>query len=320
MRVQPIRFLRHGGIAFGSIMAVAVGIVWLAGDAPAAQAQTSTNVSIIGNQFNPARITVAPGTRVTWTNNDGVAHNATSVMRGVFATTNLGSGVSSTITFSQTGTFEYECTIHPSMRGTVTVQSAAPQPTFVPVPTSTPVPSSSPSPEPSATPAPAPTAQPSASPSPSAMPTPSPSASPSPAASPTPSAGRFGPFATEWTRRGFSLRVEPDGTASASWRVYRWCADDPTPPCDALNGSEIVSGGMATLAFTEVDGTVVTGEALTSTDAKTLATQPDGGTVSLLVLTNGIAILTQGSNATVLCNAEFRNAPRAVQMAFPCGA
>lgn len=309
-----VTYVLRRGVALALAMAVVSGIVWLAGDSPAAQAQTSTNVSISGFQFNPARITVAPGTRVTWTNNDGVAHNATSVMRGVFATTNLGSGVSATITFSQIGTFEYECTIHPAMRGTVTVQSAAPQPTFVPVPT--PTPTIAPSPEPSATPTATPTALPSASPSPSAMPTPSASPSVTPAAS----AGRFGPFATEWTRRGFSLRVEPDGTASASWRVYRWCADDPTPPCDALNGGEIVAGGMATLAFTEVDGSVITGEVLTSADAKTLATQPDGGTVSLLVLTNGIAILTQGSNATVLCNAEFRNAPRAVQLAFPCGA
>jgi len=49
-------------------------------------------------------------------------------------------------------------------------------------------------------------------------------------------------FAGTWYRHGVGARVAESGDIEASYRTYRWCTDEP-PPCDRLNGSEIVSGG-----------------------------------------------------------------------------
>jgi plastocyanin len=64
-------------------------------------------------------------------------------------------------TFSQVGTFEYFCEVHPSMQATITVTegpASAPEPTAAPQPTATPSPTATP--EPTATATPAPTATP----------------------------------------------------------------------------------------------------------------------------------------------------------------
>jgi len=72
--------------------------------------------------FNPATITVAKGTTVTWTNNDGIAHTSTSD-NGVWNTGNMPPGSSKSFTFTTAGTFPYTCTYHAAMmKGTVIVQ------------------------------------------------------------------------------------------------------------------------------------------------------------------------------------------------------
>ncbi len=78
-------------------------------------------VAISNFTFNPLTITINNGTTVTWTNNDNVAHTVTSVT-GVFDSSSISPGSTWSYTFNQTGTFEYGCTIHPSIpHGTVTV-------------------------------------------------------------------------------------------------------------------------------------------------------------------------------------------------------
>jgi nitrite reductase (NO-forming) len=94
-------------------------------------------VSIIGNSYWPKVIQVAPGTRVTWTNEDvfgylggeysGV-HNAAamSAPEGVdpFASPLLAHGESWSHEFtSAEGTYEYHCQPHPYMRGQVIVKA-----------------------------------------------------------------------------------------------------------------------------------------------------------------------------------------------------
>jgi len=81
-------------------------------------------VAISGFSFSPGSVTVAVGDTVTWTNSDAQAHTATAD-DGSWDTGTLGNGASGTITFSSAGTFAYECSIHPEMTGTVTVQAAA---------------------------------------------------------------------------------------------------------------------------------------------------------------------------------------------------
>jgi hypothetical protein len=63
------------------------------------------------------------GDTITWTNQDTAPHTATA-SDGSFDTGNLSKGKSGSITFSKAGTFAYICSIHPSMKGTVTVADA----------------------------------------------------------------------------------------------------------------------------------------------------------------------------------------------------
>lgn len=88
--------------------------------------QSGTNTITIENfAFNPATLTVAPGTSVTWTNRDGVTHTITadSGSPAQFTSEQLANGSSFSFPFIKPGTYTYHCSIHPSMKGTVVVQS-----------------------------------------------------------------------------------------------------------------------------------------------------------------------------------------------------
>ena len=90
-------------------------------------------IEMVGNSFTPKRIEVAPGTTVTWINEDVFdmlegeltgKHDAVMVSGDGddhFATPLLDHAESYTHTFTEPGTYEYICSIHPYMRGTVTV-------------------------------------------------------------------------------------------------------------------------------------------------------------------------------------------------------
>ena len=66
-------------------------------------------------------ITVAPGSVVTVTNGDGVAHTLTAD-GGLFDTGSFAGGTNATFTApGQPGTYTFFCQIHPSMRGTLAV-------------------------------------------------------------------------------------------------------------------------------------------------------------------------------------------------------
>lgn len=76
--------------------------------------------------FSPQTVEIRVGDRVTWTNRDGVEHNATD---GSFDTGLLAEGESASIRFTAPGTYAFFCEPHPSMTGTVIVRSAAAPPT-----------------------------------------------------------------------------------------------------------------------------------------------------------------------------------------------
>ena len=87
-------------------------------------AQSGSAVTISNFDFSPGILTVAANTMVTWTNNDSVEHNVTedadSSAPG-FESQNLAQGQSYSYTFTKPGTYNYHCSIHPSMKGTVVV-------------------------------------------------------------------------------------------------------------------------------------------------------------------------------------------------------
>lgn len=79
------------------------------------------SVAISNFAFSPATLTVSVGTKVTWTNNDSVAHTVTAD-NGAFGSQDVGSGSTFSFTFTKAGTYTYHCAIHPYMTATITVQ------------------------------------------------------------------------------------------------------------------------------------------------------------------------------------------------------
>jgi plastocyanin len=81
-------------------------------------------IEIDNFNFGVASIEVAVGTTVTWTNRDDVPHTVVSSKR-VFKSPALDTDETFSYTFKEAGTFEYYCSMHPRMTGTIVVKSTA---------------------------------------------------------------------------------------------------------------------------------------------------------------------------------------------------
>ncbi|MFN2290989.1 MAG: plastocyanin/azurin family copper-binding protein [Anaerolineae bacterium] len=84
------------------------------------------DVTMINTSFKPKEITIQAGTTVVWTNEDPLPHTVTSGTRdnpsGLFDSGTVGQGETFQFTFEEPGTYEYFCSIHPGMDGTVIVE------------------------------------------------------------------------------------------------------------------------------------------------------------------------------------------------------
>ena len=85
---------------------------------------STTTVNIHDHTFDPAQLNVAPGTTVTWTNEDTVAHTVTAD-NGLFDSGVLEPGQSYSTWLGGVGTVAYHCEIHPDMKGSVVVGAAS---------------------------------------------------------------------------------------------------------------------------------------------------------------------------------------------------
>jgi len=85
---------------------------------------TANSIGIANMMFTPSQITVKKGEAVTWTNNDSVTHTVVDDLSNVGgpASGDIAPGATYSFTFNKTGSFQYHCSIHPSMRGTIVVQ------------------------------------------------------------------------------------------------------------------------------------------------------------------------------------------------------
>lgn len=82
----------------------------------------TASVGIVSYQYSPKVLTVKVGTKVTWTNQDTVAHTVTVTgANGGPDSTLFGQNESYSYTFDKVGTYEYYCKPHPYMKGTVVV-------------------------------------------------------------------------------------------------------------------------------------------------------------------------------------------------------
>ena len=84
----------------------------------------SITVRISGMRFEPARITVKPGTTVTWVHESPMPHTVNGNADGLGSST-LYNGQTYSHTFEKDGLFNYYCAIHPSMTGSVVVKEVA---------------------------------------------------------------------------------------------------------------------------------------------------------------------------------------------------
>jgi len=92
----------------------------------ASETRHTPSVSIQGFAFNPpSNLTVHSGDTVTWTNNDGASHTATSTSGPAsFDSGIISGGGTFSFTFTTTGTYDYQCNLHTSMTASLTVVAA----------------------------------------------------------------------------------------------------------------------------------------------------------------------------------------------------
>jgi plastocyanin len=82
-----------------------------------------TEIGINNFTFVPGAVNVPVGTTVTWVNHDEEPH--TIVNRGatrLFKSAALDTDDKFSFKFEQPGTYEYFCSVHPNMQGTIVVQ------------------------------------------------------------------------------------------------------------------------------------------------------------------------------------------------------
>jgi plastocyanin len=108
-----------------SVVAVGCASTPAASPAPAPAAASASAISIKGFAFNPAQLSVTKGATVTWTNDDGTTHTVTGGVPGTPSgkfDQRVEAGKTFAFTLTDAGTYEFFCSIHNSMRGTITVK------------------------------------------------------------------------------------------------------------------------------------------------------------------------------------------------------
>ncbi len=80
------------------------------------------NIEIKVFAFRPKSLTIRKGDTVVWTNMDFIKHTATSDSGIELDSVLLGKGESYSHTFNEAGTYDYHCTPHPYMKGTIIVE------------------------------------------------------------------------------------------------------------------------------------------------------------------------------------------------------
>lgn len=79
----------------------------------------ANTVTIKNFAFEPATLTVKPGTVVTWTNQDSAIHKIKSPS---FNSSDLKQGETFQFQFNDPGAYGYSCAINPSMNGKIMVE------------------------------------------------------------------------------------------------------------------------------------------------------------------------------------------------------
>jgi plastocyanin len=84
--------------------------------------EAPTAVAIDNFTFNPQSLTVKTGATVRWVNNDDIPH-AVAAVNKQFRSKTLDTDDSFAFTFTTPGRYEYFCSLHPHMTGTIVVEA-----------------------------------------------------------------------------------------------------------------------------------------------------------------------------------------------------
>ena len=122
--------MRHWRI-MGSLTAVGFAAALFAvmpkgpsmGETATAATANPAAVQIDNFHYSPAMLVVAPGTTVTWTNDDDSPHTVRE-KDGKFKSAALDTDDKFSQTFTAPGEYEYFCSIHPYMIGKIVVKPA----------------------------------------------------------------------------------------------------------------------------------------------------------------------------------------------------
>jgi plastocyanin len=103
----------------GGLLGLLAGVAVMA--APAGAGDTGAKIENF--TFVPQRLTIKAGTAVTWTNADDIPHAVASTTKA-FKSKVLDTNDKFTFTFTTAGVYEYFCSLHPHMTGTIMVEEA----------------------------------------------------------------------------------------------------------------------------------------------------------------------------------------------------
>jgi plastocyanin len=103
-------------------LVIAAGSAAVPGVEGQAWAQNAAAMVTIDNfTFAPAELTVSVGTTVTWDNHDDIPHTVVEKNK-LFRSKALDTDESYSFTFTQAGTYDYFCGLHPHMVGKIIVK------------------------------------------------------------------------------------------------------------------------------------------------------------------------------------------------------
>jgi len=88
----------------------------------AATVGKKNTIEIKDFMFNPQTLTVKSGEKITWINHDDEPHTVVSVGKKFQKSSALDTDQEFTITAGAPGTYEYFCSVHPKMTGTIVVE------------------------------------------------------------------------------------------------------------------------------------------------------------------------------------------------------
>jgi plastocyanin len=110
------RRLLLGSAGLGGIVLLGSGLF------PARAAEAEIHIDNFA--FTPAEITVAAGTKVTWTNRDDIPHTIVDAAteRRAFKSPPLDTDEAYSYVFATPGTYRYFCSLHSHMQGSVIVR------------------------------------------------------------------------------------------------------------------------------------------------------------------------------------------------------